>query len=53
VLAGEALVPLGAHRFVVADDLYQQVSFTLDASRVVSVKLEREGQKTIARRVSP
>lgn len=50
-LFGTRLRPIGGHRFVAADDPYQEVTFELTGGEVTAVVIEREGQKTTARRV--
>ena len=51
MLFGTRLRPIGGHRFVAADDPYQQVTFEVTGGEVTSLTIEREGQKTTARRV--
>lgn len=51
MLFGTRLRPIGGHRFVAADDPYQQVTFEVAGGEVTSLTIEREGQKTTARRV--
>lgn len=51
-LFGSRLRPVGIHRFVSADDPYQEVTFQVTNGEVTGVTVEREGQTTVAKRVT-
>jgi len=51
LVRGAEVVRVGEHEFVVADDPYATVTFQVEDGRVVSVTMEREGNKTVAPRV--
>lgn len=53
VLFGNRLRHIGNHTFVPVDDPYQRVTFRVEGDSVMELTTEREGHRTVARRVTP
>jgi CubicO group peptidase (beta-lactamase class C family) len=51
-LFGQRLRATGNHVFYPEDDNYQSITFELEGDRAVALRIEREGQSTIAQRLA-